>query len=78
MAAAALAITTTRFPAAPKPAPRRESDFELPALIAAIAEKDQTAFAKFYDLTSRPVFNGGVSGQTSDQIAAPVRFSWKK
>ena len=55
--AAVLAIATPTFAAAPKPSPRRESDLELPALIAAIAERDQTAFTKFYDLTNRPVFS---------------------
>jgi RNA polymerase sigma-70 factor (ECF subfamily) len=57
MAAAVLAIATSPFAAAPKPSPRRESDLELPGLIAAIAESDQAAFAKFYDLTNRPVFS---------------------
>lgn len=62
---AALAIASVVCPSAPKAAPkappktgpRRESDLEFPALIAAIAERDQTAFTRFYDLTNRPAFS---------------------
>jgi RNA polymerase sigma-70 factor, ECF subfamily len=59
--AAALAMATISFstavmekPAAPV---RREPDPQLPPLIPAIVQRDQTAFAKFYDLTNRAVFS---------------------
>ena len=53
---AVMAITTVNSTLGTAPA-RRESDQQLPGLIPPIAERDQTAFAKFYDLTSRAVFS---------------------
>jgi len=51
-----MAIATVNSTLAAAPA-RCESDQQLPGLIPPIAERDQTAFAKFYDLTSRAVFS---------------------
>ncbi|MGH9844783.1 MAG: sigma-70 family RNA polymerase sigma factor [Blastocatellia bacterium] len=53
---AAVAIATVNFTHAAARA-RRESDQELPGLILSIAERDQAAFARFYDLTNRLVFS---------------------